>query len=88
MAPELAAAYVIGWIPSAGLSVLQVYLYERKIKKAEARQLQANLKKVNSYWAESQGKVLSLDDLNLKTILSLQSPLASSQQKDRLRENM
>lgn len=62
MAPELAAAYVIGWIPSAGLTAFQAYLYERKIKKAESRQLQTNLRKVHSYWAESQGKVLSLDE--------------------------
>lgn len=62
MAPELAAAYVIGWIPSASLSVAQAYLYNRKTKRTESRQLQANLSKVHSYWAESQGKVVSLDE--------------------------
>ncbi|UXR64996.1 hypothetical protein EZJ49_01870 [Bdellovibrio bacteriovorus] len=57
MAPELAAAYVIGWIPSAGITGLHLWLHRKKIKSPAYRQLQNNLKKINLTWRESRSDI-------------------------------
>ncbi|WP_374079085.1 hypothetical protein [Bdellovibrio bacteriovorus] len=54
MAPEMAAAYVVGWIPSAAITGLQIWLNRKKVKSAPYRQLQKNLQKVGLIWRESR----------------------------------
>lgn len=54
MAPELAAAYVIGWIPSAGVTGLQIWLHRRKVQRPAYRKMQANLRKAGLLWRESR----------------------------------
>lgn len=58
MAPELAAAYVVGWFPSLAVTGVQYWLHERKRKSKSVAQLQKNLSLIDKYWCESQGKVL------------------------------
>lgn len=57
MAPELAAAYVIGWIPSASVTGLHLWIHRKKVKAPAYRQLQNNLQKVGLYWRESRSDV-------------------------------
>lgn len=62
MAPELAAAYVVGWIPSLAVTGLHFWLHERKRKSKSVVQLQKNLSQIDKYWCESQGRVLDLTE--------------------------
>ncbi|WII71434.1 hypothetical protein QJS83_13270 [Bdellovibrio sp. 22V] len=57
MAPELAAAYVVGWIPSAIVTGLQVGLHRKKVKTPSYRLLQNNLQKVGLIWRESRSDI-------------------------------
>lgn len=70
MAPELAAAYVIGWIPSASVTGLHLWLHRRKIRTPAYRQLQSNLQKAGLYWRESRSDIEpyseGLEQQNLK----------------------
>ncbi len=54
MAPEMAAAYVIGWIPSASVTGLQIWLNRKKVRASDYRLLQENLRKVGLQWRESR----------------------------------
>lgn len=54
MAPELAAAYVIGWIPSAGVTGLHLWLHRKKVQRPTYRKMQANLQKAGLLWRESR----------------------------------
>lgn len=53
MAPELAAAYVIGWIPCAAVTGLHIWLHRKKVRSPAYRQLQSNLQKAGLSWRES-----------------------------------
>lgn len=57
MAPELAAAYVIGWIPSAGVTGLQIWLNRKKVRAPGYRILQKNLQKIGFQWRESRSDI-------------------------------
>lgn len=61
MAPELAAVYVVGLVPSASLTALHLFLFRRKIKSEEMQTLQVNLQKVNLFWSESNGEISTLE---------------------------
>lgn len=53
MAPELAVAYVVGLIPSAMVTGIQLWFHRKKVRSGEYRQLQNNLKKVGLVWREA-----------------------------------
>jgi len=55
--PELAAAYAIGFLMTLCLVGLHIYLQSRKQKSASMRQVQANLKKINSFWSETESQI-------------------------------
>lgn len=57
MAPELAAAYVVGWVPSAAVTGLHIYLHRKKVRSSEYRFLQKNLQKMNLLWRESRAEI-------------------------------
>lgn len=54
MAPEMAVGYIVGWIPSAGVTALQIWLHRKKVKSAPYRLLQSNLQKAQLQWRESR----------------------------------
>ncbi|XGC81880.1 hypothetical protein ACES2L_05210 [Bdellovibrio bacteriovorus] len=54
MAPEMAVGYIIGWLPSAGVTVAHIWLHRKKVKSARYRLLQSNLQKVQLQWRESR----------------------------------
>lgn len=54
MAPEMAIAYVVGWIPSAAVTGIHFYLHRKKVRSGPYRQMQNNLRKVNLVWRESR----------------------------------
>ena len=58
MAPEMAAVYIIGWIPTALVSATQYYVHQKKMRSPEMQQLQSNLKKIDLYWSESQANFI------------------------------
>lgn len=62
MAPELAAAYVAGWIPSATVTGLQIWLHRKKVRSPAYRRMQENLRKVNMQWRESRSDLESYRD--------------------------
>ena len=66
MAPELAAGYVIGWIPSLAVTGLHFWLHKKKEESPAVKQLQKNLSSVQKYWSESQGHILELSENSLK----------------------
>lgn len=57
MAPEMAASYIIGWIPSAIVTGLQFQRHRKKVASPPYRLLQANLHKVDLIWRESRSDV-------------------------------
>lgn len=57
MAPELAAMYVVGWVPSGTVTGLQILWHRKKVKSAPYRQLQRNLQKVDLLWRESTAQI-------------------------------
>jgi hypothetical protein len=57
MAPEMAVSYVIGWIPSAVTTGLQIWFHRKKVKSLAYQQLQNNLKKIDLMWSESTSDI-------------------------------
>ncbi|MGZ3770355.1 MAG: hypothetical protein ACXVCP_03220 [Bdellovibrio sp.] len=53
----MAAAYIIGWIPSACVTGLQILTHRKKVRSTKYRQLQENLKKVNLVWREAHSEL-------------------------------
>ena len=60
MAPEMAAAYVAGLIPSALVTGAHLLLFRKKITSAPMQQLQKNLATVGMYWSESGACIRTL----------------------------
>lgn len=57
MAPEMAAAYIVGLVPSAAVTGMQIWFHRKKIKSIKYRLLQQNLKKVNLVWREAHSEL-------------------------------
>lgn len=57
MAPEMAAAYVVGLIPSASVTGLQIWFHRKKVTNIRYRRLQENLKKVGLVWREANSEL-------------------------------
>ncbi len=55
--PEIALGYLVGFLLTAGLVALHVFLQLRKLKSAEMILLQKNLKRINLFWSESESAV-------------------------------
>ncbi|WP_413586962.1 hypothetical protein [Bdellovibrio sp. HCB274] len=62
MAPEMAASYIVGIIPSLATTGAHYWFHQKKTKSAAFQQLQKNLSTVQKYWCESQSRVLPLED--------------------------
>ena len=62
MAPEMAAGYIIGWIPSLSITGLHYWLHKKKIESVNYKQLQKNLSTVNKFWSETQGQLSELGE--------------------------
>jgi hypothetical protein len=62
MAPEMAAGYIVGVIPSLCVTGLHYRLHKRKIHKPAFRQLQDNLSQTGQFWSDTQSRVLSLSE--------------------------
>ena len=60
MAPEMAAAYVAGLIPSTLVTGAHLLLFRKKINSPAVHQLQANLRLVGMYWSESGACIRTL----------------------------
>ncbi|NUN04685.1 MAG: hypothetical protein HUU57_02885 [Bdellovibrio sp.] len=58
MAPEMAASYIFGWIPSAIVTALHFKKHRQKVASAPYRQLQTNLQKVDLMWRESHSDLM------------------------------
>lgn len=57
MAPELAAAYIVGWIPSLTLTGVHFHLNRKKVQSTASQTLQKNLRQVGLYWNETNAAV-------------------------------
>lgn len=57
MAPELAIAYVVGWVPSTLVTGLHFWTHRKKVKSAPYLQLQSNLHKVGLSWREAHSEI-------------------------------
>lgn len=57
MAPELAAAYIIGWIPSLSLTGVHFHLNRKKFRSEPSQTLQKNLRQAGLYWNETNATV-------------------------------
>jgi hypothetical protein len=55
--PELAAGYLVGFLLTAGLVALHVFLQIRKQKSSAMRMLQNNLKKNDLFWCDSESSI-------------------------------
>lgn len=62
MAPEMAAAYVAGLIPSTLVAGAHLLLFRQKVRTPTWSQIQKNLNKVGMYWSESAAAVRTLAD--------------------------
>ena len=60
MAPELAAAYVVGMIPSLALTALQASKNKRKIQSKPYLQLQKNLESIGKFWSDLESSIREL----------------------------
>ncbi len=60
MAPEMAAAYVAGLIPSTLVTGARLLLFRQKVRSPTWLQVQKNLKVVGMYWSESAASVRTL----------------------------
>lgn len=61
MAPEMAASYIVGIIPSLATTGAHYWFHQKKTKSSAFQQLQKNLATVQKYWCESQSRVLPLE---------------------------
>lgn len=66
MAPEMAAGYVVGWIPSLSVTALQYWFYKKRIQSPAFQQLQQNLAQVETYWSETQARFVPLHEDSFK----------------------
>lgn len=57
MAPELAVAYVVGWVPSCFVTGLHFYSHRKKVRSESYQQLQRNLHKVGLSWREAHSNI-------------------------------
>lgn len=57
MAPEMAAFYIVGLVPSASVTGLQIWFHKKKVRGLGYRQLQENLKKVGLQWREAHSEL-------------------------------
>lgn len=55
--PELAFGYLVGFIITALLVALHVFLQIQKQKSTSMRLVQSNLKKINLFWSESESSI-------------------------------
>lgn len=62
MAPEMAAAYIVGWFPSAAVTGAQIWLHRKKVQAPAYRLLQKNLQKVGLLWREAHSDIESFED--------------------------
>jgi len=62
MAPEMAAGYIVGVIPSLCVTGLHYWLHKRKTNSPAFRQLQDNLAQVGKLWSDTQSRVLLLTE--------------------------
>ena len=62
MAPEMAAGYVVGVIPSLCVTGLHYWLHKRKTLSPAFRQLQNNLAQVGKLWSDTQSRVMLLSE--------------------------
>lgn len=58
--PELAAAYTLGFVCCLALTLLYVFLRERRRHSASALVLQSNLRKLNLFWSDSADAIIPL----------------------------
>lgn len=61
MAPEMAASYIVGVLPSLATTGAHYWFHQKKTKSSAFQQLQKNLATVQKYWCESQSRVLPLE---------------------------
>ncbi|WP_413560676.1 hypothetical protein [Bdellovibrio sp. HCB209] len=62
MAPEMAASYIVGIVPSLATTGAHYWFHKKKVASSAFQQLQKNLATVQKYWCESQSRVLPLED--------------------------
>lgn len=62
MAPEMAAAYVAGLVPSTLVAGAHLLLFRQKVRTPTWSQIQKNLNKVGMYWSESVAAIRTLAD--------------------------
>lgn len=58
--PELAAVYALGFVACLALTILYVFLRERRRHSRGAQMIQANLAKLNLYWSDSADAIVPL----------------------------
>lgn len=59
--PELAAAYTVGFICCLMLTMLYVFLRDRRRRSRAAQTVQANLKTLNYFWSDSADAIVRLE---------------------------
>ena len=64
MAPEMAAVYTIGLIPSALVTGAHFLLHHKKLQSPAFQQVQRNLNLEDCFWSETQGTVVALHGAN------------------------
>ncbi|WP_413294586.1 hypothetical protein ACLSU7_05675 [Bdellovibrio sp. HCB185ZH] len=62
MAPEMAAGYIVGIVPSLATTGAHYWFHQKKTKSSAFQQLQKNLATVQKYWCESQSRILPLEE--------------------------
>ncbi len=60
MAPELGAAYLVGFLPNFGLTGLHLWLARRRQQSPATQNLQNNLASVNLTWNETKAELQAL----------------------------
>jgi hypothetical protein len=60
LVPELAAAYTAGFVACLALTILYVFLRERRRHSDAAAIVQRNLAKLNLYWSDSNDAIVPL----------------------------
>lgn len=55
--PELAVVYLVGFLITAGLVALHIFLQIQKQKSTEMRFIQSNLKKINLFWSDCDANI-------------------------------
>ena len=58
--PELAAVYTVGFVACLALTMLYVFLRERRRQSHGAQQVQLNLAKAGLYWSDSADAIIAL----------------------------